>query len=169
MADDIAKAMALNGQHSAPFGDLSRTMPIMNTVQQVAGMIESFWLIGSLTPETKAAKRMAANGIPILTNFIPLDNPSDIQAAISSGTTLITANYPERAIRILKDYARANPDSENIDMQPAPEMEGQFVKQEMQRRERSAAVYGLAKNGNNGCPEKNGCPTKNSCGKNSCR
>lgn len=170
VADNLTKAMILNAPHSAPFGDLSRTMPVMNTVQKIAGAIESFSLIGSLTPQTKAAKRMAASGIPVLTNFIPLDSPADIQGAISSGTTLITANYPERAVRVLKEYVRANPESENVAMQPAPELEGHFVKQEMQRRERSASAYGLAKNGKNGCPEKNGCPTaKNSCGKNSCR
>lgn len=171
VADSLTKAMMLNAPHSAPFGDLSRTMPVMNTVQKIAGAIESFSLIGSLTPQTKAAKRMAASGIPVLTNFIPLDSPADIQAAISTGTTLITANYPERAVRVLKEYVRANPESENVAMQPAPELEGHFVQQEMQRRERSAAAYGLAKDGKNGCPEKNGCPqaAKNSCGKNSCR
>ena len=182
VADNLTQAMMLNAPHSAPFGDLSRTMPVMNTVQKIAGAIESFSLIGSLTPQTKAAKRMAASGIPVLTNFIPLDSPTDIQAAISNGTTLVTANYPERAVRVLKEYVRANPESDNVAMQPAPELEGHFVKQEMQRRERGTAAYGLARDGKNGCPEKNGCPqkndcpqkngcptAKNSCGKNSCR
>ncbi|MDE3036941.1 MAG: hypothetical protein KGJ21_00590 [Pseudomonadota bacterium] len=166
VADDLARTMVLNGPHSAPFSDLSSTKPLMNAVQKVAGIMDSFWLIGSLKPETKAAKRMAARGIPILTNFIPLDNPSDIQTAISNGTTLITANYPERAIRILREYVRVNPDSENIAIQPAPDLEGNFVKQEMQHRESRAAAYGLAKAGSNDCPThagKNSCPGKNSC------
>ncbi|MDE3017326.1 MAG: glycerophosphodiester phosphodiesterase family protein [Pseudomonadota bacterium] len=160
VADDLARAMALNGPHSAPFTDMNHNMPLMNAAQKAAGIMETFWLIGSLTPETKVAKRMAASGIPVLTNFTPLDDPRDIQEAISSGTTLITANYPERAIRILKEYARANPDSENIAMQPAPTLEGHFAKQEMQRRERSAAAYGLAGAGSNGCRahgDKNTC------------
>lgn len=175
VANEFAKTMALNEPHSAPFTDLNNQKPLMNVTQKLAEKIRSFWLIGSLTPETTAAKRMAASGIPVLTNFIPLDNPTDIQTAISNGTTLITSNYPERAIRILKKYVQVNPDSENIAIQPVSELGDNFVNREMQRRERSAAAYGMAKNGNNdcpeknGCPQKNGCPTKNSCGKNTCR
>jgi len=137
IADNLAQAMALNQPHAAPFTDLSDDKPLMNGVQKAAEIAESFWLIGSLKPQTDIAKMTATNGIPVLTNCSPSDNPSDIKTAIENGATFITSNYPERAIRVLQGYMRNNSDDRN---QPrAMGIESNFAEQEIRRRKENKA------------------------------
>ncbi|GEM_PF-4959881 len=132
IADNLAQAMVLNQPHAAPFSDLSDDKPLMNAVQKTAEMAESFWLIGSLKPQTEIAKKTATNGIPLLTNFSPSDKHSDIRTAIENGATFITSNYPERAIRILQGYMSNNSDDKNP--QQAMGIENNFAEQEIRRR-----------------------------------
>lgn len=132
IADNLAQAMALNQPHAAHFSDLSDDKPLMNGVQKAAEMAESFWLIGSLKPQTDIAKMTATNGIPVLTNCSPSDNPSDIKTAIENGATFITSNYPERAIRVLQGYMSKNSDYKN--QQQAMGIESSFAEQEIRRR-----------------------------------
>ncbi|MEQ1789120.1 MAG: glycerophosphodiester phosphodiesterase family protein [Rickettsiales bacterium] len=137
IADNLAQAMVLNQPHAAPFTDLSDDKPLMNGVQKAAEMAESFWLIGSLKPQTEMAKMTATNGIPVLTNCSPSDNPSDIKTAIENGATFITSNYPERAIRVLQGYMSKNSDYKN--QQQEMGIESNFAEQEIRRRKENKA------------------------------
>lgn len=140
IANDLAKAFALNAPHHAPFVDLHNS-PVVNATQRTAEKLKHFSLIGSLKPHKDEAKEISPTGITVKTHVKPLDEAEEIRSALRNGSTLIATNYPERAIAVLHECFSVVANTGHRVLEPARQPDGHFVQQEMQRREQSPAMH----------------------------